>query len=344
MITSAIRVIAFFSLAIGAFSCGRNEHPADAGIEADGDEPGISEACEGLGTPNGARNIEGREDPLTYRFWGWTAAQESEMRDYLDWVQPEIMEVYGPPAFANEIVIANAPSSDFSGLYEPGCNRIRVSNSPTLDTLLHETIHAYRDDYGLMPSWEEGSARLLESQLYQILYERYPDRRADIENIFTETQIGEYLNGAMYDFNNQVDLAGQSQLTFAGVRGLRSYNRTAQVLAKILVEEPTFLRELNQALYTATDVNYFSDFALFGVLTENFTNLNIEGSPFSSWLDYQYPLVEDILEEGPKIYGEYSLPLYRDSVTMSFFAWYTQITSPFPYYEFNESAYQGSLQ
>lgn len=216
----------------------------------------------------------------------WTVEELATLQQLIADFYPVIKKIYGNPAFLITVNIRKNPTITLAGLYYPSGNEIVVHDLNTIDPVIHEMIHAFRDDLVISSNaYEEGMTRAAEIAAFGEL-PQYPywDRNHS------------YDIDVYYDLNNEPGIASSSGNFFMGFPNpLMKYQQAGYAWGKLLIEEDAFLAKFNALYYPLG----YADPAIAGstpTLRTMAAKLKhrVEGEPFSAWYDRQH-----IFDENP---------------------------------------------
>lgn len=106
---------------------------------------------------------------LTFTFEDWPTQRDVDsLQTWFARALPDLEARMGAPAFPNLVTIRYDPQLGYAGLYNSTTNEIILKYLPSstqstsvLAALIHETYHAWRDDYCIWGMChEEGLARM----------------------------------------------------------------------------------------------------------------------------------------------------------------------------------------
>lgn len=218
---------------------------------------------------------------LTFTFnsptYPWSASDIATLQANIDTFYPLIKEVYGAPAFSNTMNIRYDPTlagSGIAGTYSSSTNELTLSDLD-VDVLVHEFIHAFRDDYILaISTYEEGMTRAAEVEVFSRSGMAHP---WDDKHSYTYDRYYEGLNIPIIGSKNGNVWAGY-------VSALLRYQLSGYAWAKALLENSDFFIDFNTLLYlaVAADSTVASNLTTLTSLAAS-AQANIEGKPFQTW-------------------------------------------------------------
>lgn len=246
----------------------------------------------------------------------WSAAQRENLSAFLADIEDELLRIYGPPAFANEVTVVHDPTlNDLNmAIYDASSNQIRIellndvdNSNPGLTpideydqyVLTLAVLKAYRDDVAVAyDSWEDGMARA--AQLLVISQAR-PDfgfLARDFNLLFSA-----------YDVLNQPGLESPSylgaeagdeaQVMREGLGVIRAYLAQAAWL-KVYAENPDVFRNFNDLYYDRYSRALSGNIPLLKDLVRR-SAPQVEGLSFDDWYRRQHVLNTAVIP-GAKVY------------------------------------------
>ncbi len=246
----------------------------------------------------------------------WTVAELDSLQKWLGDFYSAAKAIYGNPAFNISVNVKKDSTISLAGLYSASSNEmtIRLSSRERLadrqDVIVHEMIHAFRDDYIIgLNCYEEGMARSAEVEVLNQLqqYPRYWNTNHS------------YTYDVFYDALNEPGIASKNG-NFLGATGLRvlRYQLSGYAWAKAYLENALFFVNFNQAYYAQMlfDPTTQFDAAKLKNLVASFTPA-VEQKGFEVWYDQQHVL--NVNPDGGYILyqrtNQYSLDyFFRDAV------------------------------
>lgn len=209
----------------------------------------------------------------------WTNTEIQTLSTFLNRIYPVAKDVYGAPAFNITVNIRKDTSLPVSGLYNLSTNELAIRNSSQLTTLVHEMLHAFRDDYIIhSDAYEEGMVRAAEIEIFNRLddYEHWAENHSYPYDYFYEALNKKSIGSHGGDFYGNQPLM------------LLRYHVASYAWGKILIEDSTFLRRFNQAYFTAAssdpkilwDINSLKQI-LFSTIS------SVEDSSIETWYAQQ---------------------------------------------------------
>ena len=220
---------------------------------------------------------------LTFTFdspqYPWTAEELATLSSALSDFYPTAKVIYGNPAFNITVNVRKDPTITFVGLYFLSLNEMVLRDPVSLDVLCHEMIHAFRDDDIILLGHEEGMTRAAEVEVF--------NRLAAYVHPFDENH--SYTYDVYYEGLNRSVIGAQNSNFFNGYASpFLRYQLGGYAWGKILIENPAFFANFNQALYARV----LSD---PGATTNESTLVEIaasvqpeiEGAAFSQWYGQQ---------------------------------------------------------
>lgn len=172
----------------------------------------------------------------------WTPAELASLQALLHDAYPVAKAVDGPPLFATTVNVRKDPNSPFVGSYNASTNEMTLKGLPTPDVVVHEMLHAFRDDVilGFM-TFEEGMTRAAEVEVMS----RIPEGSG-----YFDPRHG-YTYDVYYDALNDHRIGAARGSFFAGEDnlGLMRYQLSGYAWGKAFIEDPTFFSKFNAGLY-----------------------------------------------------------------------------------------------
>lgn len=216
----------------------------------------------------------------------WTAEELATLQQLIADFYPLIVKIYSHPAFPITVNVRKNPTITFAGLYYPSSNEIVLPNLTTSDPLLHEMIHAFRDDLVIFSNvFEEGMTRAAEVAIFKALA-TYPYWNRDHS----------YSIDVYYELNNETAIASRYGNFFMGFPNpLMKYQQAGYAWGKLLIEDNTFLAKFNALYYPVcyTDPTLAGSPALLRTMAERVKH-RVENVPFRVWYEGQH-----IFDENP---------------------------------------------
>lgn len=228
-------------------------------------------------TPNRISN------ELSYTFYSpiqpWSVSDSLLLSSYVKDFYPEIKKLMGNPFFNISINIRRDTTIAYAGLYFPSLNEM-VLHHPAADIVCHESIHAFRDDFVMvMSSFEEGLTRACEIEIF--------NRLIKYQHPFDENH--SYPYDYYYESLNRPSISALMGNIFLNPSlQFLKYQISSYVWAKPFLEDSSFFRRFNDALYSRMTLNP-SVPPLENELKTLFLSLKsqIEGLPSSIWYQRQ---------------------------------------------------------
>ncbi|WP_020564362.1 fibronectin type III domain-containing protein [Methylosarcina fibrata] len=225
------------------------------------------------------------DNELTFTFDSpdhpWSASDIATLQASINTFYPLIKEVYGAPAFSNTMNIRYDPTltgSDVAGTYSSSTNELTLSELD-VDVLVHEIIHAFRDDYILaINTYEEGMTRAAEIEVFS---------RSGVAHPWDDKH--SYAYDRYYEGLNLPIIGSKNGNVWAGyVSALVRYQLAGYAWAKALLENSSFFINFNTLLYSAAaaDHGVVANLAALTGLAAS-VQANVEGKPFQTWYAQQ---------------------------------------------------------
>lgn len=208
----------------------------------------------------------------------WTPSELSDIQQMISAAYPVIRSVEGPPLFANTVNVrkTSEAAQGVAAYYDVSTNEITVVGSPMIDVIVHEIIHAFRDDLVLGPSiWEEGMTRAAELEVV--------DRLADYTH---PSPHHSYTYAVYYEALNDQRIGARYGSIWSGqpAFALLRYELSGYAWAKPLIEESGFFAAFNAELYSQALVDPsvpFTESKLVAIAAS--ARPQVEGLPFATW-------------------------------------------------------------
>jgi hypothetical protein len=225
------------------------------------------------------------DSDLTFSFdsptYPWTAEELATLTAFFDESYPMVKAVYGPPAFSITVNARKDPVLPYAGIYSPSTNEMVLPNA-SLEPALHEMIHAFRDDDIIgLASYEEGMTRTAEVEVFNRLdaYEHWDENHR-------------YTYDVYYEGLNRDAIGAQNGNFFAGYASvLLRYQLAGYAWAKVLLENPNFLKDFNATLFVDTlsdPTTRYTESKLLGIART--VQSAVEDVPFPTWYTQQHVL------------------------------------------------------
>lgn len=231
-----------------------------------------------------ARNVPGVANEMSFTVdspeYPWNDQERATIRQVIADFYPVIKKIYGNPAFAISVNIRKNPTIDFAGMYHATSNEIVLRDLDTINPLVHEMIHALRDDLAIgCAAYEEGMARAAEIAAFSQLTQYPYDNRNHSYSI-----------DVFYDQNNEPGIASQGGDFFRGFPNpFMKYQQAGYAWGKVLVEDPSFLARFNAEFYALGygDPTLSGNIAGLKGLAGKIAR-RVENDSFQTWYDQQY--------------------------------------------------------
>lgn len=250
---------------------------------------------------------------LTFEFQGWSTADATALRDYLNNAYPKAKSIYGPPAFNMTVKIIQDDTIDNiqGGIYDAANNEIRMpaltGNFPE-DTyiLLMLVLNAFHDDaLFYYDAWEQG---FIGAAAYAI------QTQSGISPGYDPIDPGPFYCLSVYEAENQPELGNSTFYPASGATNMMVW-RIAMARAawlKCWIEKSTFFSEVNQRYYARYTSDLAGDIPTLKEIVQQVVP-TVEGIPFVEWYQQQYVL-DTSIRIGQKLYT-WNIPL-PDSVML----------------------------
>lgn len=216
---------------------------------------------------------------LTFSYEGWSLEETAILRGWIADMYPLVKQVYGLPAFANQVKVVKDSSGPY---YNNFSNEIGLPDLLAPDMFCHEMVHSFHDD--LVFPWnafEEGMARAVEVYVMSHLpVAKYPygDRfhSSTQDDIWYEGHNTPAISctGGNFSLGSPLVMARDQQAGYA--------------LGKCLIEDPGFFLKFNLAYYAAArkDPTISGDLNRIKSLMAQIRP-SVEGKPFAAWFAKQ---------------------------------------------------------
>ncbi len=238
---------------------------------------------------------------LTFRFSGWSAADQAALQAYLSNAYPKMRQVYGPPAFNLTVTIVQDTTIHplQGGVYNASTNEIRMA--PLIGNFPEDTfvlcllvLHAFRDDAALYyDAWEDGMAGAAATVVQTM---------AGVAPGYDPVDPGPFYAWSVYECENQPALANSTFYPTSGFSGMLVWRiaMARTVWLKAWAEDNAFFNNFNQAYYAAYTARLPGDVpALKDVAATVLPQ--VEGMSFYDWFVRQYVL-DTSVHTGLKLY------------------------------------------
>ena len=248
----------------------------DNGLGSEWVSPALIFNWENLGNPSNNITIkvetnygEGGYGP----FAGW---QETKMMAFYDLVNPIIKDVFGPPSRNHDVNIVNDAYAQGVNIYYNGPNQVSTTFTVNADgdldqprLMIHELIHAYRDNVGLssnsewhydpeLNGFEEGMSEAVALIVMDKFIGLYP-------NFFSDDEFKIHWNSSRgmpfewdYDFQNHEQIRNRDYFSTdiaTGSHWLR-YGMGATAFRKMYIEDPDVFKKFNAEYYKRLNADH----------------------------------------------------------------------------------------
>jgi hypothetical protein len=241
----------------------------------------------------------------------YTSGEATKLMAFYNLVNPIIKDIYGPPARSHVVNIVNDANSQGTNTYYNGPNQISSSSTNYLDIdgdldqprlMIHELIHAYRDNVGLssnsewhydpeLSGFEEGMAEGVALIVMDIFADQYP-------NFFNGERHKIHWNQARgmpfefnYDFQNHRQITTQDFFSSSIATGSHwvRYGMSASAMKKMYYEDSLIFKKFNTEYYTRmnADHNLLPNRNLILDIFETIKP-QVERIPIIDWINDQY--------------------------------------------------------
>ncbi|NQY30285.1 MAG: T9SS type A sorting domain-containing protein [Flavobacteriaceae bacterium] len=280
----------------------------DSGLGSEWVSPALEFQWENLGNAanNVTINIETNYGDGGYGpFAGW---QETKMMAFYDLINPIIKDVFGPPSRNHDVNIVNDSYAQGVNIYYNGPNQVSTTYTVNADgdldqprLMIHELIHAYRDNVGLssnsewhyepdLNGFEEGMSEAVALIVMDKFIGLYP-------NFFSGDEFKIHWNSARgmpfewdYDFQNHEQIRNKDYFSTdiaTGSHWLR-YGMGATAFRKMYIEDPDVFKKFNTEYYNRlnADHNLIPNRALLVDVFDTVVT-EVERTPIKEWINNQ---------------------------------------------------------
>ncbi len=252
----------------------------------------------------------------------YTNAEANKMMAFYNLVNPIIKEVYGPPSRNHVVSIVNDAVAIGTNTYFNGPNEVTSSFELNAEgdfaqprLMIHELVHAYRDNVGLssndewhydptLSGFEEGMAESVAIIVMDIFIERHP-------NFFNGAEYKIHWSHARgmnfdwdYDFQNHKQLTTTDFFSSDVGTGAHAerYGTSQAAMRKLYIEDNTVFKNFNSLYYSMLNSNnslVTSRNMIVGILSNVIDK--VERTPTLEWINNQRVLDCEVVP-GKKIH------------------------------------------
>jgi len=298
------------SLALGtAFNIGDTFYiTMDTGLGTEWVSPPLQFQWENLGDSSNNINIIVETNYGLGGIGPYTAAEETKMMAFYNLVNPIVKEVFGPPSRNHDINIVNDAFASGVNIYYNGPNQVSSTFNLNADgdldqprLMIHELIHAYRDNVGLssnsewhyepiLNGFEEGMSEAIAIIVMDKFIGLYP-------SFFSGDEFKIHWNHSRgmpfswdYDFQNNEQIRNTDYFSSdiaTGSHWLR-YGTGATAFRKMYIEDPEIFKKFNIEYYNRlnTDHTLVPNRDVVVDIFEAVTT-EIERTPVRDWINAQ---------------------------------------------------------
>ncbi len=261
---------------------------------------------------------------LTFQFVNFSAAEEQQLRDFLNGAMPVMTAVFGAPFQSGTVTIRSDPNlqSLEAGIYIVSTNEIRIpplSNNFEADAfnLIHMVLHAFHGAAVFtFDAWEEGFTHAAAQVVQRFLNPNFDPR----DDPF-------FLMG-QYDALNLPALGNPTFFPESGFGGMTPWRLGMSEAAwlKVYAENPSFFSQFHAQYYAqfnpAATVPLAGNVPALKVIAQAIAPM-VEGQSFMAWYRSEYAL-DTAAAFGNKLYV-FTLPLDQ-SIPMLIYNYTTSST------------------
>jgi len=207
----------------------------------------------------------------------WTPAELASLQALLRDAYPVAKAVDGPPLFNLSVNVRKDPTSPFIGYYNASINEMTLRGLVRPDVVVHEMLHAFRDDVIMCPmTFEEGMTRAAEVEVMS----RIPEGEGyfDLHHSYGYDVYYDALNDQRIGAANGSFFAGEDALF------LMRYQLSGYAWGKAFIEDPAFFAKFNAVLYTQslTDPSVRCTESTLATIAAKVKH-QVEGRRFATW-------------------------------------------------------------
>ncbi len=280
----------------------------DSGLGTEWISPSLQFQWENLGNSSNDINIIVETNYGLGGFGPYTAVEETKMMAFYDLVNPIIKDVFGPPSRNHDINIVNDAFASGVNIYYNGPNQVSSTFSLNADgdldqprLMIHELIHAYRDNVGLssnsewhyepvLNGFEEGMSEAIAIIVMDKFIGLYP-------SFFNGDEFKIHWNHSRgmpfswdYDFQNNEQIRNKDYFSSdiaTGSHWLR-YGTGATAFRKMYIEDPEIFKKFNAEYYSRLNADHalIPNRDLVVDIFETVTT-EVERTPVVDWINDQ---------------------------------------------------------
>lgn len=298
------------SLALGTtFNLGNAFYiTMDNGLGTEWVSPPLQFQWENLGDSSNNINIVVETNYGLGGFGPYTTAEEVKMMAFYDLVNPIVKDVFGPPSRNHDINIVNDAFASGVNIYYNGPNQVsstfNLNAAGDLDQprlMIHELIHAYRDNVGissntewhyesLLNGFEEGMSEAIAIIVMDKFIGMYP-------SFFNGDEFKIHWNHSRgmpfswdYDFQNNEQIRNKDYFSSDIATGSHwvRYGTGATAFRKMYIEDPEIFKKFNIEYYNRLNADHalIPNRDLVIDIFEGVTS-EVERTPVRDWINEQ---------------------------------------------------------
>jgi len=280
----------------------------DNGLGSEWVSPALAFNWENLGNAANSVTINVETNYGDGGYGPFAAWQETKMMEFYDLVNPIIKDVFGPPSRNHDVHVVNDAYAQGVNIYYNGPNQISSTFNLNADgdldqprLMIHELIHAYRDNVGIssnsewhyepdLNGFEEGMAEAVAIIVMDRFIDLYPGFFAGDEfKIHWNHSRGMPFSWD-YDFQNHEQVRNRNYFSTdiaTGSHWLR-YGMGATAFRKMYIEDSEIFKKFNTEYYNRlnADHNLIPNRALL-VDIFNTVATEVERTPIKDWINDQ---------------------------------------------------------
>jgi len=280
----------------------------DNGLGSEWVSPALQFLWEDLGTSSNDINIIVETNYGLGGFGPYSSAEETKMMEFYDLVNPIIKDVFGPPSRNHDINIVNDAFASGVNIYYNGPNQVSSTFNLNADgdldqprLMIHELIHAYRDNVGVssdsewhyepvLSGFEEGMSEAVAIIVMDKFIELYPGFFAGDEfKIHWNHSRGMPFSWD-YDFQNHEQVSNRDYFSSDIATGSHwvRYGTGATAFRKMYIEDPDVFKKFNTEYYSRLNADHtlIPNRDLVVDIFEAVTT-EVERTPVKDWINDQ---------------------------------------------------------
>jgi len=263
---------------------------------------------ENLGDSSNSINIIVETNYGLGGFGPYTTAEETKMMAFYDLVNPIIKDVFGPPSRNHDIYIVNDAFASGVNIYYNGPNQVSSTFNLNADgdldqprLMIHELIHAYRDNVGvssdsewhyepILSGFEEGMSEAVAIIVMDKFIELYP-------GFFSGDEFKIHWNHSRgmpfswdYDFQNHEQVSNRDYFSSDIATGSHwvRYGTGATAFRKMYIEDSDIFKKFNAEYYSRLNADHtlIPNRDLVVNIFEEVTT-EVERTPVRDWINDQ---------------------------------------------------------